>query len=231
MYEVVITEQSYLDGLAVAVEHFQECAELKSAMEPRDQKALFSGISKIREIRFIGFILSKLESSLLCNAVCDVVHHYASGPFGVYVDYIRNMPYQKQTLYSTHILQLLSLVRNESAEVVEILCKLQDNPCCNRLPLDSFLSLPFQRIPRLKILMEVRGLTHRFPVFLSHAFRQIKYLKMCIYREQGQLCSLRAPAADGKLHEQDLNLIIVAVLSPLDHSERFNNVKNVDKCS
>ncbi|KAG9277767.1 ephexin-1-like isoform X1 [Astyanax mexicanus] len=177
MYEVVITEQSYLDGLAVAVEHFQECAELKSAMEPRDQKALFSGISKIREISqtFMDAMVQKLESSLLCNAVCDVVHHYASGPFGVYVDYIRNMPYQKQTLAN---------LRNESAEVVEILCKLQDNPCCNRLPLDSFLSLPFQRIPRLKILMETvvkrTGLASDVRVIAERALKEIsKVVEEC----------------------------------------------------
>ncbi|XP_036425428.1 ephexin-1 isoform X2 [Colossoma macropomum] len=147
IYEVATSEQSYLDGLTVAVDHFQECPALKSAISPRDQKSLFSGISKIREIsqNFMDAMVHKLGSSLLCDVICDVVHHYATGPFGAYVDYIRNMPYQKQTLLN---------LRKESPQVVEILSKLEDDPRCNRLPLDSFLCLPFQRIPRLKILME-----------------------------------------------------------------------------
>lgn len=47
-------------------------------------------------------------------------------------------------------------VSKESTHFVEILSKLQEDPCCNRLHLDSFLSLPFQRISHLKVLMEVR---------------------------------------------------------------------------
>ncbi|XP_017553436.1 ephexin-1 isoform X1 [Pygocentrus nattereri] len=147
IYEVATSEQSYLDGLTVAVDHFQECPALKSAISPRDQKSLFSGISRIREIsqNFMDAMVQKLGSSLLCDVICDVVHHYATGPFGAYVDYIRNMPYQKQTLLN---------LRKESPQVVEVLTKLEDDPRCNRLPLYSFLCLPFQRIPRLKILME-----------------------------------------------------------------------------
>ncbi|XP_066522275.1 rho guanine nucleotide exchange factor 5 [Hoplias malabaricus] len=147
IYEVAVSEHSYLEGLTVAVDLFQECPVLKLSLLPRDQKSLFSGISKIREISqsFMDAMMQTLESSLLCDGICDVVEQYATGPFGAYVDYIRNMPYQKQTLMN---------LRKENPQIVEILNKLQDDPCCNRLPLDSFLSLPFQRIPRLKILME-----------------------------------------------------------------------------
>ena len=45
-------------------------------------------------------MVQKLGASLLCDAVCEVVHQYATDVFGAYVDYIRNMPYQKQTLLS-----------------------------------------------------------------------------------------------------------------------------------
>ncbi|XP_016118503.1 ephexin-1-like [Sinocyclocheilus grahami] len=90
-------------------------------------------------------MLLELASSVFCDIICDVVHQYALGPFDAYINYIRNMPYQEQTLHN---------LGKESPQIVEILHKLQEDPRCNRLPLKSFLSLPFQRITRLKILME-----------------------------------------------------------------------------
>ncbi|XP_060774313.1 ephexin-1 [Neoarius graeffei] len=95
--------------------------------------------------KFLESMVQNLGSSLFCEVLCNVVHHYASRSFSVYVDYIRNMPSQKHTLIN---------LRKESPRFVEILNKLEEDPCCNRLPLDSFLSLPFQRISHLKVLME-----------------------------------------------------------------------------
>ncbi|XP_026119540.1 ephexin-1 isoform X2 [Carassius auratus] len=147
LYEVVTSEQFYLQSLTVAVEHFQESSELKDALAPRDRKSLFSSIAKIREISqsFMDAMLLELASSVFCYVICNVVHQYALGPFDAYINYIRNMPYQEQTLHN---------LGKESPQIVEILHKLQEHPRCNRLPLKSFLSLPFQRITRLKILME-----------------------------------------------------------------------------
>lgn len=147
LYEVVTSEQSYLQSLTVAVEHFQESSVLKDALAPRDRKSLFSSIAKIREISqsFRDVMLLELASSVFCDVICDVVHQYALGPFDAYINYIRNMPYQEQTLHN---------LGKESPQIVEILHKLQEDPRCNRLPLKSFLSLPFQRITRLKVLME-----------------------------------------------------------------------------
>ncbi|XP_050968156.1 rho guanine nucleotide exchange factor 5 [Labeo rohita] len=147
LYEVVTSEQSYLQSLMVAVEHFQESSMLKDALAPRDRTSLFSSIAKIKEISqsFLDVMLLELASSVFCDVICDVVHQYALGPFDAYINYIRNMPYQEQTLHN---------LGKESPQIVEILDKLQEDPRCNRLPLKSFLSLPFQRITRLKILME-----------------------------------------------------------------------------
>ncbi|KAK3557306.1 hypothetical protein QTP70_026614, partial [Hemibagrus guttatus] len=101
----------------------------------------------MREIsqNFLDSMVQKLGSSLFCDGLCDVVHHYASGPFTAYVNYIRNMPFQNQTLIN---------LSKESSRFVEIINKLQEDPCCKRLTLDSFLSLPFQRISHIKVLME-----------------------------------------------------------------------------
>ncbi|GAA6110128.1 ephexin-1 isoform X1 [Tachysurus ichikawai] len=147
IYEVATSEQSYLERLTVVVNHFMESPEISSAIAPQDQKSLFSSIHKIREIsqNFLDSMVQKLGSGLLCEGLCDVVLHYATGPFTAYVDYIRNMPCQKNTLIN---------LRKKSPRFVEIVNKLQEDPCCNRLTLESFLSLPFQRISNIKVLME-----------------------------------------------------------------------------
>ncbi|XP_064186749.1 ephexin-1 isoform X2 [Anguilla rostrata] len=146
MYEVVTTEQSYLDSLNVAVGLFMESSALNQVLAPRDRKSLFSSMGKIREIsqNFLDAMQTELEASLFCD-VCEIIRLHASEHFGAYVDYIRNMPYQEQTLHN---------LGKEDPQIKEILTQLQEDPRCHRLPLKSFLVLPFQRITRLKILVE-----------------------------------------------------------------------------
>lgn len=43
----------------------------------------------------------------------------------------------------------------ENPKFPSILARLEESPVCQRLPLTSFLILPFQRITRLKMLVEV----------------------------------------------------------------------------
>uniref|UniRef100_A0A4W5RVI1 DH domain-containing protein n=1 Tax=Hucho hucho TaxID=62062 RepID=A0A4W5RVI1_9TELE len=140
MYEVVTTEQYYLERLGVAVDHFMKSSTLNLALSPRDHKSLFSNVMR-----------EELESNLLCDMLCDVVHRHTSCHFGAYVDYIRNMPYQEQTMHN------LGVGETNNPQIMEMLRKLQDDQRCYRLPLKSYLVLPFQRITRLKILIEVRG--------------------------------------------------------------------------
>lgn len=45
-------------------------------------------------------VLLELTSSVFCDVICDDVHQYALGPFGAYMNYIRNIPYKEQTLHN-----------------------------------------------------------------------------------------------------------------------------------
>ena len=45
----------------------------------------------------------------------------------------------------------------ENPKFPGILARLEESPVCQRLPLTSFLILPFQRVTRLKMLVEVPG--------------------------------------------------------------------------
>ncbi|KAK1168682.1 rho guanine nucleotide exchange factor 15 isoform X1 [Acipenser oxyrinchus oxyrinchus] len=146
MYEVVTTEHSYLSSLTVAVVHFMDSPELSRALGPRDRKSLFSSIGKIKEIskNFLEGLKEKMDGNLFCD-ICDVIQYHSRNHFSAYIDYVRNMPYQELTLHN---------LGKEKGQFVEILSRLQEDPMCNRLPLKSFLVLPFQRITRLKILVE-----------------------------------------------------------------------------
>ncbi|XP_026863542.2 ephexin-1 [Electrophorus electricus] len=92
------------------------------------------------------------------------------------------MPYQKQALIN---------LRKESPRVVEVLSKLEEHPCCNRLPLESFLCLPFQRISRLKILMEMvlkrTGLGSDLRVSAEGAVREVSKVLEACNREVGKM--------------------------------------------
>ncbi|KAF5898454.1 ephexin-1-like, partial [Clarias magur] len=115
---------------------------------PRHKKTLFYEMHKIREFSqmFLESMVHNLDSELFCDVICDVVCQFASQAIHAYVKYICNMQCQKDTLI---------LLRKESARFVEIVNKLEMDSHCNRLSFDSFLSLPFQRILQLKVLMEV----------------------------------------------------------------------------
>ena len=51
-----------------------------------------------------------------------------------------------------------SVLRKTNAQFAEVITRLQESPLCQRLPFMSFLLLPFQRITRIKMLIEVRGI-------------------------------------------------------------------------
>ena len=50
--------------------------------------------------------------------------------------------------------------RNENQRFKRVVEKLERSPVCQRLPLRSFLILPFQRITRIKLLVQVGPHTH-----------------------------------------------------------------------
>ncbi|XP_006863471.1 PREDICTED: rho guanine nucleotide exchange factor 15 [Chrysochloris asiatica] len=147
LFEVVTSEASYLRSLRLLTDTFVLSQALRDTLTPRDHHTLFSNVQRVQGVseRFLGTLLSRVRSSPHISDLCDVVHAHAVGPFSVYVDYVRNQQYQEET-YS----RLLDTNIRFSAE----LQRLQSLPKCERLPLPSFLLLPFQRITRLRMLLQ-----------------------------------------------------------------------------
>lgn len=147
MFEVLTSEASYLRSLNVLTEHFLGCRDLQETLIIREKKILFSNILKVKEVseRFLMDLESRVDEDIVISDICDIIYHHAVHNFPVYKDYVRNQLYQEKTY---------SELMEKNPHFHAILCRLQELPQCQRLPFMSFLLLPFQRITRIKMLIE-----------------------------------------------------------------------------
>ncbi|XP_070314834.1 rho guanine nucleotide exchange factor 19 isoform X4 [Odocoileus virginianus] len=146
-FELITSEASYIHSLSVAVGHFLGSAELSECLGTQDKQWLFSKLPEVKSTseRFLQDLEQRLEADVLRFSVCDVVLQHCPAFRRVYLPYVTNQAYQERTY------QRLLL---ENPKFPGILARLEESPVCQRLPLTSFLILPFQRITRLKMLVE-----------------------------------------------------------------------------
>ncbi|ELK27957.1 Rho guanine nucleotide exchange factor 19 [Myotis davidii] len=146
-FELITSEASYIHSLSVAVGHFLGSAELSECLGTQDKQWLFSKLPEVKSTseRFLQDLEQRLEADVLRFSVCDIVLHHCPAFRRVYLPYVTNQAYQERTY------QRLLL---ENPKFPGILARLEESPVCQRLPLTSFLILPFQRITRLKMLVE-----------------------------------------------------------------------------
>ncbi|XP_072315157.1 rho guanine nucleotide exchange factor 15 [Eucyclogobius newberryi] len=147
MFEVLTSEVSYLRSLGVLIEHFMANRELEETLIIRDKKELFSNILRIREVseRFLSDLEDRIFEKIVFSDICDIIHYHAQHNFPAYIDYVRNQFFQEKTY--------TRLLKN-NVQFTAVITRLQESPQCQRLPFMSFLLLPFQRITRLKMLIE-----------------------------------------------------------------------------
>lgn len=146
-FELITSEASYIHSLSVAVGHFLGSVELSECLGTQDKQWLFSKLPEVKSTseRFLHDLEQHLEADVLRFSVCDVVLHHCPAFRRVYLPYVTNQAYQERTY------QRLLL---ENPKFPSILARLEESPVCQRLPLTSFLILPFQRVTRLKMLVE-----------------------------------------------------------------------------
>ncbi|KAI1890807.1 hypothetical protein AGOR_G00157420 [Albula goreensis] len=146
-FELVTSEASYIRSLAIAVDHFMLSRELGECLGAQERQWLFSKLPDVRDVseRFLQDLEQRLEEDILRFDVCDIVLAHCPALRRVYLPYVTNQAYQEQTYQ--RLLQ-------ENPRFPGILARLEEDPICQRLPLTSFLILPFQRITRLKMLVE-----------------------------------------------------------------------------
>ncbi|XP_062049528.1 ephexin-1 [Lepus europaeus] len=147
MFELVTSEASYYKSLSLLVSHFMENERLKKTLHPSEAHILFSNVLDVMAVseRFLLELERRMEENIVLSDVCDIVYRYAADPFSVYITYVSNQTYQERTYK-----QLLQ----EKAAFRELIAQLELDPKCKGLPFASFLILPFQRITRLKLLVQ-----------------------------------------------------------------------------
>ncbi|KAK9515655.1 hypothetical protein VZT92_026282 [Zoarces viviparus] len=146
-FELVTSEASYIRSLTIAVDHFMLSQELAECLGAQNKQWLFSKLPEVKGVseRFLQDLEHRLEEDILRFDVCDIVLEHCPALRRVYLPYVTNQAYQEQTYQ-----RLL----HENPRFPGILARMEEDPICQRLPLTSFLILPFQRITRLKMLVE-----------------------------------------------------------------------------
>ncbi|CAL8247350.1 unnamed protein product [Lota lota] len=168
-FEVVTSEASYCRSLDIVVEHFVKSKHLGALLTTQDRNWLFSRFADVRAIShsFLSKLEEKVESDMLQFTVCDVIARYCQRFKMVYVPYLTNQSYQDATYQR---------LMNENQRFKRVVEKLERSPVCQRLPLRSFLILPFQRITRIKLL--VQNIVKRTAPGTEEVVQAIKALKL-----------------------------------------------------
>ncbi|XP_026082658.1 ephexin-1-like isoform X1 [Carassius auratus] len=147
MFELVTSEASYYKSLELLETHFLRNPLLVNTLSQSDMHFLFSNIEDIMKAseRFLMDLEHRIEESILISDVCDIVHTHAVKHFQVFISYVINQAYQEKNY--RRILQENALFR-------ENMSLLENQPKVKGLSFTSFLILPFQRITRLKLLVQ-----------------------------------------------------------------------------
>ncbi|XP_026154885.1 ephexin-1 [Mastacembelus armatus] len=147
MFELVTSEASYYKSLEILETHFLRNPVLINTLSHSDTHFLFSNIEEVMKAseRFLMDLEHRIEKSILISDVCDIVYCHAVEHFSVFIKYVINQVYQEQNY--RRILEGNQAFR-------EAMATLENHPRVRGLSFTSFLILPFQRITRLKLLVQ-----------------------------------------------------------------------------
>ncbi|KAM9733192.1 ephexin-1 isoform 2-T2 [Menidia menidia] len=147
MFELVTSEASYYKSLEILETHFLRNPDLVNTLSQSDMHFLFSNIEEVMKVseRFLMDLEHRIEKTILISDVCDIVYNHAVEDFRVFIQYVINQVYQEKNY--RRILEENLAFRNAMA-------LLERHPRVRGLSFTSFLILPFQRITRLKLLVQ-----------------------------------------------------------------------------
>uniref|UniRef100_A0A803VDX0 Neuronal guanine nucleotide exchange factor n=1 Tax=Ficedula albicollis TaxID=59894 RepID=A0A803VDX0_FICAL len=147
MFELVTSEASYYKSLNLLVSHFMENERLKKILHQSEAHILFSNVLDVMAVseRFLLDLEQRVEENIVISDVCDIVYQHTVNHFSVYITYVSNQTYQERAYK-----QLLQ----DKPAFWEVISQLELDPKCKGLSFSSFLILPFQRITRLKLLVQ-----------------------------------------------------------------------------
>uniref|UniRef100_A0A8C6WKJ7 Si:ch73-15b2.5 n=1 Tax=Neogobius melanostomus TaxID=47308 RepID=A0A8C6WKJ7_9GOBI len=147
-FELICSEASYLRSLEIAVKYFYGSKALRQTLTQMEHHILFSNIEQVMTTseKFLTDLELQLgECFLIGSQVGDVVLRHCPAFHRLYVSYVTNMMYQEA---------LIRQLQQQNKDFQSVLSKLERSPVCQRQNLKSFLVLPFQRITRIKLILE-----------------------------------------------------------------------------
>ncbi|XP_067090944.1 rho guanine nucleotide exchange factor 19 [Osmerus mordax] len=146
-FEMIVSEASYLKSLGVVINHFFTSKTLRLTLSKMEHRILFSNLCVVQTAseRFLKDLEVRLGEDVMISQVGDIVLRHCPVFRSLYVPYVTNMMYQEA---------LFKRLLQENREFLLAVTKLESDSVCQRQRLKSFLVLPFQRITRLKIIME-----------------------------------------------------------------------------
>ncbi|XP_059804493.1 ephexin-1 isoform X2 [Hypanus sabinus] len=147
MFELVTSEASYYKSLEILVFHFMKSEQLSETLTPIEKHHIFSNILEIKAAseRFFRDLEHRVEEDIVISDVCDIVYEHTVGYFNVYIPYVTNQSYQEAAYRRS---------MENNLQFRNVMAELEKDPKCRGLPFPSFLILPFQRITRLKLLVQ-----------------------------------------------------------------------------
>ncbi|XP_068998636.1 trichohyalin isoform X2 [Embiotoca jacksoni] len=168
-FEVLTSEASYCRSLDIVIEHFVKSKQLGALLTTQDRNWLFSRLADVRAIShsFLSKLEERVDTEIMSFTVCDIIARHCQRFKMVYVPYLTNQSYQDATYQR---------LMNENPGFKRIVETLERSPVCQRLPLRSFLVLPFQRITRIKLL--VQNIVKTTTPGTAEATQAIKALKL-----------------------------------------------------
>eukprot|EP01105_Mastigella_eilhardi_P000020 TRINITY_DN1003_c0_g2_i1.p1 TRINITY_DN1003_c0_g2~~TRINITY_DN1003_c0_g2_i1.p1 ORF type:complete len:1350 (+),score=306.79 TRINITY_DN1003_c0_g2_i1:364-4050(+) len=161
--EILTTERTYVEQLAVCVEVFLQPLRTKPDLLTSEQ---------------VGIIFSNVESVLMTNKqlLSDLEQRMQEwGPTQLLGDlFVKMVPFLRMyRVYTTNYEQSISMLQQLTERNPLFAAFLDDkkanDPRCKLAPLNSFLIVPVQRIPRYKLLLEDL-LKHTFPEHPDHKY-------------------------------------------------------------
>uniref|UniRef100_H2M906 Uncharacterized protein n=2 Tax=Oryzias latipes TaxID=8090 RepID=H2M906_ORYLA len=185
-FEVVTSEASYCHSLDIVVEHFVKCKPLQDLLGNQDRNWLFSRLLEVRAIshRFLEKLEERVDSDIMHFTVCDIIAHHCKRFRTVYVPYLTNQSYQDATYQR---------LMTENATFKQLVESIEKSAVCQRLPLRSFLVLPFQRITRLKLLVQnIVKRTNPGTEEAKQAIRAMKLLESIIQQSNDSISQMKS---------------------------------------
>lgn len=149
LFEIITSEASYVYSLSILEEHYIKHIKkgIPFALTEKIFKAIFSTLEPIIKSAhiFFGDLLSLWHQDMMLNGLCNVVERHYENFAKLYLKYARN----SESILNTYHTEVA-----ENSAFRTLALGLAETPQAEKLPLDSFLTLPLQRITRMPLLLK-----------------------------------------------------------------------------